>query len=440
MSETITLQALDLSGETLTMFLRKSDGTLLNTGGDAMTESGSTGVFTATLAEARSGLGPLAVRICGGSETADNLLYDGFLAEGSSVIDSTSTVVLDSSVRVKLDATQPDYAPLKSSDYTAPANADITDIKAKTDNLPADPASNTAVGDAADAILADTDDIQSRLPAALINGFMSSVLGDTAHGGEAATLFLSTVEIHPSSTNAAGVTIRGDGSGAAVDIKGGEYADGIKTRSGDTSGYGICSNGVQGGARFWSTNGYGVYLHSDNSSAFRAYAGAFGFEVYSSNNCFDIYSQNGNAVYLQSQQNDAVVIYPGANDVGVHVWGGQSSGDAVALSSNGSGSVFYPVDLSGVTTQISGLNDISASDVKGQVVDALSDDTYAELTAPPAATSSLKDKITWLFMYARNKVTQTATQRKVYRDDTTTVAGTSTTSDNGTTFTKGEDA
>jgi len=78
--------------------------------------------------------------------------------------------------------------------------------------------------------------------------------------------------------------------------------------------------------------------------------------------------------------------------------------------------------------------------VNAQVLDVLSVDTFAELTAPPAATSSLKDKITWLFMYARNKVTQTATQRKVYLDDTTTVAGTSGTSDNGTTFTKGEDA
>jgi hypothetical protein len=78
--------------------------------------------------------------------------------------------------------------------------------------------------------------------------------------------------------------------------------------------------------------------------------------------------------------------------------------------------------------------------VNAQVLDVLSVDTFAELAAPPAATSSLKDKITWLFMYARNKVTQTATQRKVYLDDGTTVAGTSATTDNGTTFTKGEDA
>jgi hypothetical protein len=116
MPETITLQALDLSGETLTMFLRKSDGSLLNSGGDAMTEQEDeaenlTGVFTATLAESRSGLGPLAVRICAGSETADNLLYDGFLVEGTTVIDSVMRAELDSDARVKLAATQPDYAP-----------------------------------------------------------------------------------------------------------------------------------------------------------------------------------------------------------------------------------------------------------------------------------------------------------------------------------------
>ena len=88
MSEQILLNALDLSGQTLTLFLRKADGSLLNTGGDAMTEAGATGVFTATLAESRAGLGPLAVRVCVGSETGDNLLYDGWLVESSVIIDA----------------------------------------------------------------------------------------------------------------------------------------------------------------------------------------------------------------------------------------------------------------------------------------------------------------------------------------------------------------
>jgi len=103
MPETITLQALDLSGEMLTLYLRKADGSLLNTGGDAMTEAGSTGVFTATLEEARTGLGPLAVRVCAGAETADNLLYDGWLVKSTTLIDAVQAVELDSATLQKID-------------------------------------------------------------------------------------------------------------------------------------------------------------------------------------------------------------------------------------------------------------------------------------------------------------------------------------------------
>jgi hypothetical protein len=93
-----------------------------------------------------------------------------------------------------------------------------------------------------------------------------------------------------------------------------------------------------------------------------------------------------------------------------------------------------------ITAATTGLSTLTSAQVNAEVLDVLSVDNFAELAAPPAANSSLKDKITWLFMYARNKVTQTALARTLYRDDTTTVAGTSATSDNGTTFTKGEDA
>lgn len=102
MSETITFHALDLSGEAaLKLFLRKDDGTLLNTGGDALAEISSSGVFTATLVESRTGLGALSVRVCDGTETADNLLYDGFLPEGSTVIGQA--VELDSATATKID-------------------------------------------------------------------------------------------------------------------------------------------------------------------------------------------------------------------------------------------------------------------------------------------------------------------------------------------------
>ena len=77
-------------------------------------------------------------------------------------------------------------------------------------------------------------------------------------------------------------------------------------------------------------------------------------------------------------------------------------------------------------------------EVKTQVLDVLTVDTFAELTAPPSATSSLKDKLIYLFMWARNKATETSTQRKLFADNGTTVVSTETVGDDGTTFTKGK--
>jgi len=141
MSEVITFHALDLSGETgLKLYLRKSDGTLLNTGGDALTEVSASGMFQATLAEDRAGLGSLAVRVCDGTETADNLLYDGFLPEGSTVIGQA--VELDSDAQAMVAA----FNAMRSGNvFTAPALA------------------NAPTGSGGDATLAKQNEILTRL-------------------------------------------------------------------------------------------------------------------------------------------------------------------------------------------------------------------------------------------------------------------------------------
>jgi len=89
-------------------------------------------------------------------------------------------------------------------------------------------------------------------------------------------------------------------------------------------------------------------------------------------------------------------------------------------------------------TAIGGLENLSAGDVNAEMLDVLSVDTFAELSAPPAASSSLKDKLTWLFMWARNKSTESATERKLYADDTTTVVSTEGVTDTSGVFTKTE--
>ena len=78
------------------------------------------------------------------------------------------------------------------------------------------------------------------------------------------------------------------------------------------------------------------------------------------------------------------------------------------------------------------------ADVNAEAVDALATDTYAELGAVPAATASLKDKITWLYMLARNTRLTTASADKVRNDANSSDIGTSALSDDGTTFTRGE--
>lgn len=78
------------------------------------------------------------------------------------------------------------------------------------------------------------------------------------------------------------------------------------------------------------------------------------------------------------------------------------------------------------------------TEIKGQMIEALITDTYAELASVPSATSSLKDKLTWLFMLARNKMLQTSAVGTLRNDADSGDVATSTVSDDGLTFTRGE--
>lgn len=89
-------------------------------------------------------------------------------------------------------------------------------------------------------------------------------------------------------------------------------------------------------------------------------------------------------------------------------------------------------------TDLGGMSTAMKAEVNAEMLDILQTDTFAELASVPAATSSLKDKITFLFMLARNQVEQTSTTQTLRADDTTTAVSTATVSDNGTTATRGE--
>jgi hypothetical protein len=79
------------------------------------------------------------------------------------------------------------------------------------------------------------------------------------------------------------------------------------------------------------------------------------------------------------------------------------------------------------------------ADINAEVVDALATDTYAEPgQGTPGATVSLKDKIGYLYKFARNRVTQTSTTLSYYNDDATTVDHKATVADDGTTASRTE--
>ena len=92
----------------------------------------------------------------------------------------------------------------------------------------------------------------------------------------------------------------------------------------------------------------------------------------------------------------------------------------------------------GLSSSLAALNDLSAAEVNAEIVDALSTDTYAEPGSVPAATSSLKDKLGFIFAALRNKHQTTATTDAIRNDADSGDIGTATLSDSGTEFTRGE--
>lgn len=87
---------------------------------------------------------------------------------------------------------------------------------------------------------------------------------------------------------------------------------------------------------------------------------------------------------------------------------------------------------------VAGHTTAAKAEINAEVVDVLVTDTFAQPASVPAATSSLKDKINWIFTVLRNKITQTATTQTLRNDGDAADIATSTHSDNGTTHSRGK--
>lgn len=113
--------------------------------------------------------------------------------------------------------------------------------------------------------------------------------------------------------------------------------------------------------------------------------------------------------------------------------------DIIVVGSDAAGDEWSDVLIHIKTT--TNQNDALATpaDVNTQVLDVLNVDTFAEPgQEAPAATTTLANKINYLYKSFRNKITQTSTTLSIYADDGSTVDQKSTVSDDGTTFTRGE--
>jgi hypothetical protein len=134
--------------------------------------------------------------------------------------------------------------------------------------------------------------------------------------------------------------------------------------------------------------------------------------------------------------NDALAVVD-ANVDAILVDTGTTLNDALAVVDANVDAILVDTGTT-VPAQIAALNNISTAEVNAEVLDCLVTDTHAELAAVPAATSSLKDKINWLFALARNKITQTATTLTLRNDADDADIAAATVSDDATTATREE--
>lgn len=92
-----------------------------------------------------------------------------------------------------------------------------------------------------------------------------------------------------------------------------------------------------------------------------------------------------------------------------------------------------------IPAQIAALNNLSAAQVNAEVVDALNVDTYAQPgQGTPAATTTMRLMLAYLYKWARNKRDNTGTTTQFYNDDATTVDHKQSTAESGGTVTVGE--
>lgn len=110
--------------------------------------------------------------------------------------------------------------------------------------------------------------------------------------------------------------------------------------------------------------------------------------------------------------------------------GGNVVGSVASVAGNVGGNV---------VGSVGSLDTQAKADVNAEVLDVLNVDTFAQPgQATPAATTTIRLMLAYLYKAWRNRVDQTSSEYRLFNDDATTVDQKATASDNGTTASRGE--
>lgn len=103
---------------------------------------------------------------------------------------------------------------------------------------------------------------------------------------------------------------------------------------------------------------------------------------------------------------------------------------------------FAVANSTNLIVSVSGVSGTLDSDCSIALVHPVSDfwayAPAAELASVPGATPTMVQAIQWVYELMKHKLTQTSSTATIYKNDSSTSLGTSTTSDDGTTFSRGK--
>jgi hypothetical protein len=289
-------------------------------------------------------------------------------------------------------------------------------IKAKTDNLPSDPADASVVAGLIAGVETKVD---------TIDGVVDAILVDTAEIG-AAGAGLTDINLPNQTMDIVG-NITGNLSGSVGSVTG-NVGGNVAGSVGSVATGGIAAASFAAGA----------------IDAAAIATNAIGADELAASAVTEI--QAGLSTLDAAGVRSAVGLAAANLDTQLTAIDDAIDTEVAAIKAKTDNLPSDPADASDIAAAFSTVNSTLATiaayiDTEVAAIKTVTDQlaaAQAEPSAAPAANATPLEKIAWLAALARNKITQTATTQTLLADNGTTTVAASTHSDDGTTHTRGE--